>query len=256
MKVGELRELINGVNGDAEVLIEDVNGMCIHLVGGGEMVINEGIVLTTQQEFPDAWFDENNHEIDWNYHEIDRKDVTETDDILIQNEALTGKEEVSVRMTFHDGYAEGNGVKLYYPKLSELTSEQIEEIDRYTGGRIVDSGVITPYDVAIKLGEVAHFGVMDGTNGHNKQLVKDINVRWAEDKPMFKPILQALYERDAEEILNSESFTFDEAADAEWVEDYMKTKWDEVAGDYLTNIADDQDLEVILMYVRYDRSEH
>jgi len=98
-------------------------------------------------------------------------------------------------------------------------------------------------------------GIMNTTNCHNEALVEQINEKWNKFRDKFRPILCALYERDAEEILNSEAFSFDPAADAEWVEGYMKHNWKVEAENYLMHIADDQDLETILTFVRYDVCE-
>lgn len=183
-----------------------------------------------------------------------------------------GDREICVDMHFEDGVAKGDYVTLMYPKIGDLTPAEIKEIDEYTGGRLSDSGCITPYDVALKFGEIVCFGIMDTTNGHNDDLVRDINRRWVEDKEMFKPILCALYARDIAEITDADSFQIEEwkewpefrigCATEKW-DDYnmralkeMCADWESFADNYLQHIADDQDLEVILMFVRYDRSEN
>lgn len=93
-------------------------------------------------------------------------------------------------------------------------------------------------------------GIMDETNGHNPNLVKEINEKWDKLRPFFKTILCALYERDMEEIYNSDAFRFEGSMDDAFKA--MCDEWDFHAANYLQHIADDQDLETILTFVRYD----
>ena len=93
-------------------------------------------------------------------------------------------------------------------------------------------------------------GVMDETNNHSPELVKEINLKWDKFRPFFKPILCALYERDMEEIYNSDAFQFDGSMDDAFKN--LCDEWDFHANNYLQHIADDQDLETIIEFVRYD----
>ena len=183
-------------------------------------------------------------------------DAVENEDIyLCDPEAFGDSREFCIGMEFRDGKAVGQSVTLTYPKLSDLTPDEIREIDDYTGGRVFDSGVITPMDVALKFGKVVSFGVMDETNGHNPALVKQLNVRWMEDQQMFKDILCALYHRDIEEIRDSDTYNWGDKNIYD-ICMYMYEHWADEASNYLQHIADDQDLETIIKYVRYDRSEN
>lgn len=72
------------------------------------------------------------------------------DEILLWD----GKEERAVVMNFFDGHAEevGGDTRLTYPKIDDLTETQIDEINLYCGGAVFDSGIILPFDVALKYG--------------------------------------------------------------------------------------------------------
>ena len=114
-------------------------------------------------------------------------------------------------------------------------------------------------------------GIMDTTNAHNPDLVAQINEKWNMFNSFFRPILCALYERDIDEITDADSFHIKEWE--QWDEyktgcdtgdwrDYnakalrfMKRNWQDFAENYLMHIADDQDLEVIIQFVRFDVCE-
>lgn len=253
MTVKELKAILENANDEQNVVIDDVNDMCIAIVGGGEFN-TAGMHLHTQQEFPAEWFDSDFNEIDWALKGIKKVTTPDVDEMYINYADETGGREVYVQATFYDGFAEGVGFKLTYPKMSELTSDLFHRIDECCGGRCTDSGCITPQDICVYCGKLERFGIMDATNGHDKDLVRDINVRWVEDHDMFRPILLALYERDAEEIYKCEAFEWDDGV--EEVKGYMQLYWDLHAPTYLKYVADDQDLEAIIKFVRYDRSEH
>lgn len=253
MKVKELKAILANANDEHNVVIDDVNDMCIAIVGGGESSA-DGIRLHTQQEFPAEWFDKEGEEIDWALDGIKKVTTPDVDEMYLNYADETGGREVYVQATFYDGFAEGVGFKLTYPKMSELTSDLFQRIDECCGGRCTDSGCITPQDICVYCGKLEQFGIMDATNGHAKDLVRSINVRWVEDHDMFRPILQALYERDAQEIFNCKEFGWDD--DIESVKECMQTYWDLHAETYLKYVADDQDLEAIIKFVRYDRSEN
>lgn len=252
MKVKELKAILNRADDEQNVVIDDVNDMVIAIVGGGEYS-TAGIHLHTQQEFPAEWFD-GDEEIDWALHEIKRVTTPEEDEMYINYADETGGREVYAKATFYDGFAEGVGFKLTYPKMSELTSDLFHRIDECCGGRCSDSGCITPQDICMYCGELVQFGIMDTTNGHYKDLVRDINVRWVEDHDMFEPIMKALYRRDVDEIFKCEEFGWED--DIEEVSELMEQHWAFHAPTYLKYVADDQDLETIIKFVRYDRSEN
>lgn len=213
-----------------------------------------------EEEFPENWYDEYGIEVNYEKNVLSGIklciDMVEHDDIYLHDPDMFGDgREFCVRMEFRDGIATGQSVVLTYPKLADLTNEQLYEINEYTDGKLTDANAVTPYDVALKFGKVSAFGIMDGTNGHNPALVKQLNVRWMEDKQMFKDILCALYHRDVEEIRDSDTYNWGDKS----IDDicrYMYKHWADEAGNYLQHIADDQDLETIIKYVRYDRSEH
>lgn len=175
-------------------------------------------------------------------------------------------EEHPVTLHIYDGYAEGDGVRLEFPKLADLTPAQIAEIDADLGGRIKDSGFICPDDVCIALGKVVCFGIMDTGQNHDPELVRRINLAWMVKKEAFRPILCALYERDLDEITDHDAFKI--PAWEEWKEyndglrsgewdayndrafSEMQTNWEDYAGNYLMHIADGKDLQCILDFVR------
>lgn len=172
-------------------------------------------------------------------------------DILLHDPDMFGdNEEHMFTVTCHDGYAEGDGILLRYPKMDRLHYRNIAEIDEYTGGRITYSGCVTTEDVCLKYAEVEKIGIMDTTNGHNPNLVSKINTRWAEGKEKFRSILVALYDRDLDEILNADSFAYDKWTSKDIAFADLQTDWDKHAPNYLQHIADDGDLEAILNFVK------
>lgn len=114
-------------------------------------------------------------------------------------------------------------------------------------------------------------GIMDTSNNHAEDLVRQINEKWARFKDRFRPILCALYERDIDEITDADSFQIPAWVDTpqyragqskgNW-EPYMamalrdmKDRWEDFAENYLMHIADGQDLDCILKFVRFDVCE-
>lgn len=177
-------------------------------------------------------------------------DAVETEEILVADERFGDKLEHQVTLTFGDGRARGRGIIMEYPKLADLTDGQLAEIDDYVGGRIADSGVITPYDVALKYGRIVSWGIMNVNNGHNPDLVRKINMLWAQRGDAFELILKALYKRDINEIFNSDSFAYDSWRVPAEALVALEAAWEEHAGNYLMHIADDGDLETIIAFVR------
>ena len=114
-------------------------------------------------------------------------------------------------------------------------------------------------------------GIMDTTNGHDTGLVEDINRAWRKGKINFKPILCALYERDIDEITDSDAFRipkweeteeYNEGLETENWDAYMdmalkdmQEHWEDYADNYLQHIADDGDLECILNFLHLVRDE-
>ena len=113
--------------------------------------------------------------------------------------------------------------------------------------------------------------IMTTLQNHNPALVAQINEKWGRFKERFKPVLCALYERDIDEITSHDAWCMPEWEDwdeykhglntGEW-STYnqkalaeMQKRWAEFAHSYLMHIADDQDLETILTFVRFDVCE-
>lgn len=94
-------------------------------------------------------------------------------------------------------------------------------------------------------------GIIDETNGHERELVRRINDAWNKYRGEFYPILCALYARDIEEICGSEAFAFKANALMETNLEEMKANWDYYAYAYLQEIADNQDLSTILSFINY-----
>lgn len=154
MTIKELKALFEGCDENENVCIDDVNGKTIRICGGGERSVC-GIVLSVHQEFPDEWFDQNGNEVRWingvrvrlNYEPLN-------DDMELDLEEF-GTREISLNL--HDGWAVGEGVRLVYPKLADLTDEQIEKLDDLLGHRITESGNIGFDDVALEFGKVVKY---------------------------------------------------------------------------------------------------
>ena len=104
-------------------------------------------------------------------------------------------------------------------------------------------------------------------DGHNRILVAKINHAWNKNREGFKGILQALYTRDIDEITDSDAFQYtDWIITREYTEgqktgvwtaynkmalEVMQKRWGDFASNYLSNIADDCDLECILAFLHY-----
>lgn len=93
---------------------------------------------------------------------------------------------------------------------------------------------------------------MNPYNSHNKNLVLTINRLWKRDKRRFRPILIALYDRDLDEIYDSDAFDFPNWRDAHRDKIFadLQTNWEDHAYNYLMHIADDRDLETIIGFIR------
>jgi hypothetical protein len=90
------------------------------------------------------------------------------------------------------------------------------------------------------------------TNGHDPELVKKINAAWNSRRMTFYPIMNALFDRDLDEIMDSEAFDFSEHIDRDEAFIELQSRWEGYAYIYLTNIADDSDLECILNFVHFN----
>ena len=274
MKAKELKKILEGANDEMDVFISDVDGSCLQVIGCSVSNDHECVYLDTRQEFPDTWF-RDGAEVRWVGDGIIPADPNETEEIFMTDPDIFGNaDEVCLKLDFHDGYADSKeypGLRVNYPKLDEISDDDLYELDKYVGGRLSDSGCYTPYDIAIKYGKLEYFGIMDTGNCHDEALVKEINLKWLKFKRFFRPILVALYTRDIDEITDHDAFKISEWL--EWPEysegcdtddwkpynkrclDDMVLNWDSFADNYLMHIADDQDLETILTFVRYDVCE-
>ena len=83
-------------------------------------------------------------------------------------------------------------------------------------------------------------GIMNSTNNHSLELVTKINKLWDECSTRFQPILTILFNRDYNEVMEHDCG------------DYFKKGGCVLnyAEDYLMHVADDQDLEVIVNFLR------
>ncbi len=178
MKAKELKALLEGVEDNTNVVIADCEDAILQIVGGGEMSYG-GIVLRTRQEFPDAWFREG-LEVHWiNGAGVIVKYVEETEDIeVISKEFFGDEKEHNFCLTFYDGWAEGEGVRMEYPKLADLTDEMIEEIDKYTGEQITDSGYVGQRDVCLLYGKVVSYS---SPNKSIRDLINDVDTTFKKD---------------------------------------------------------------------------
>lgn len=112
--------------------------------------------------------------------------------------------------------------------------------------RTIPTAQVIDFDEPVREPE----GIMDETNGHERELVRRINKAWDEDKAKFGPILRALYKRDQQEIF--EHPAFDRLPDyPEIAANELEADWEKWAFDYLQHIADNQDLSTILYFIRY-----
>ena len=85
--------------------------------------------------------------------------------------------------------------------------------------------------------------LMDETNNHDPMLVKAINSAWNDEETSkrFEDIVVPLMMRDSDEVE-------EKLGDIQSVTD----NWMEFLPNYLMHIADDWDLSVILLFVRWD----
>lgn len=112
--------------------------------------------------------------------------------------------------------------------------------------RTIPTAQVIDFDEPVREPE----GIMDETNGHERELVRRINKAWDEDKAKFGQILRALYKRDQQEIF--EHPAFDRLPDyPEIAANELEADWEKWAFDYLQHIADNQDLSTILYFIRY-----
>ena len=154
MTIKELKALFEGCDEDTNVCIDDADGRTIRICGGGERS-DCGIVLSVHQEFPEEWFDKNGNEVRWVRGKRVELDFKEMDDELICDCGEFGG--VDIKLHLNDGWATGKGVLLNYPRLEDLTDEQISEIDIITGYRVSETGFLCFSDVAIAYGKVVKY---------------------------------------------------------------------------------------------------
>ena len=86
--------------------------------------------------------------------------------------------------------------------------------------------------------------IMDTYNAHNPELVRKINAAWRDDKyhDKFEGILHALLERDYEEYCDK--FEVPEVTTSDYAMNH--------AHEIMEGVCDDQDLETILLFIRYE----
>lgn len=254
MKVSDLEKFLSGFkNKNAALVIVDTDGAELAVT---DIIKTQGgsLGFETQEEFPDSWYDENGNEIIWDLDwtkEIERSTFAEEYELEVQKPGLIDATMV-VNFRIYDGFAVSDkaGVMMTYPKTADLTPEQIDEINTYGGGAVADSKTVLPRDVALKYGELRQLlTVMDTTNSHDQGLVDAINVAWSLGSDRFRTILIALYDRDIDEIFNSPAFLCGWYDNDEAFSD-LQTNWQEHAYNYLMHIADNQDLETILKFVK------
>ena len=150
MKVKDLKAILANCDDDATLWVSDVDSACIEVISAN--VTGQIVYLDVRHEFPEAWF-ENGLEV--RYVAGCRVGIYSGEPT--HDTFLLGPNEKETKLVFHDGFAlrEEDGVKmLEYPKLMDLTDEQIEDLDEALGGRISDSGTLTYEDAASVLGKV------------------------------------------------------------------------------------------------------
>ena len=150
MKVKELREIIAGLPENWDVVIEDVNGSCLEIVECNPAA--PILYLETRQEFPSAWFDLAGNEMHWINGEAVRLEFDEIEDEVCLD--FGNGDTRTVKLKLHDGWGEGEGVRVTYPKLSDLNDEKIEEMDELLGKRISDSGFVGFDDLCVLYAKV------------------------------------------------------------------------------------------------------
>lgn len=117
---------------------------------------------------------------------------------------------------------------------------------------VCDNMALTEKDIKVEylevilkwLNETKWDDIMDTYNAHDKELVRKINAAWKSNKyhERFGTILLALLTRDKEEFENR----FD--CDVELTEEFAYTN----ANQIMEGVCDDQDLECILNFIRYE----
>ena len=156
-----------------------------------------------------------------------------------------------------------NGCPMVFGDVTDATyeisswREPFKNVSVVTEREILDTFCKEEVEKAIDEEDKATF-LTDAYNGHDNVLVDKINELWRNARinkdvrvlKNFEIILKALYKRDAKEILNNERFGWDENATEESVYESMCAAWVSLSYDYLKGVADDQDLETIINFVR------
>lgn len=156
-----------------------------------------------------------------------------------------------------------NGCPMVFGDVTDATGEisnwrePFKNVSVVTEREILDTFCKEEVKKAIDEEDKATF-LTDAYNGHDNVLVDKINELWRNARinkdvrvlKNFEIILKALYKRDAKEILNNERFGWDENATEDSVYDNMCAAWVSLSYDYLKGVADDQDLEIIINFVR------
>lgn len=101
---------------------------------------------------------------------------------------------------------------------------------------LADSGVIDSVHIKV---EAKCYGIMNTTNGHNKELVEKVNQAYNQQLGLFEEIVTLLAKRDSCEMMELGIDVFS-----------INAEFNEIAHYYCQRVADDWDLETIIKYCR------
>ena len=147
MKVKELKAILADADDNYDVFIADANQDIVQIVDASMSGDHESVYLFTRHEFPQAWFDTNGREYRWiNGNGVRLQNEEIEDEVCLD---FGNNDTRTVKLKLHDGYGEGDGVRVTYPKLADLTDEKIEEMDELLGRRISDSGFVGFDDLCV-----------------------------------------------------------------------------------------------------------
>jgi len=169
MKVKDLLRSLEGISGDLDVCVEDVDGKCINLTDVN--TVKPVVYLGSVQEFPDDWYDDEGMEVGYDYRKEDEAASLELAFDLSAAEAKSEMEQRERKLKSMDA-AERAWIDETIDKLAFLR-ERGFEVRPYFGG-IVDGW---PYNyiwvsrgmmsVAIQGSSVRNTdGTIDHVSGH------------------------------------------------------------------------------------------